>query len=188
MENWWTFWNLNITKLLNTKGSENNRISISMEGSDLGDFCLSFKNWKNKRWCWNERSCDIVVMMFRIEMDIDFRVLHTVETRHFLGKARCCLRGSLSRAKRNRSSAVAVKALKATGWSPPMFVVLVKFCRVLRNSVKEIFRSQFKRSDELLFLLTEKVAWKFICLFVVSVALVYREFMFFAPFKTCRNM
>lgn len=73
--------------------SENNhRISVSMKGSDL---CLFFKSGKISDDVGRHR--DMVVAMFQIEMDIDFRVLRTVETRHFLRKARRCLRGSLSR-------------------------------------------------------------------------------------------
>lgn len=137
-----------------------------------------------------ERHRDMAVTMFRIEMDTDFRVRRTMETRRSLGKARRCLRDSLSRAERNGSNDEGGRSegVKATGWSPPTFVVpLVKFCRILRNSVKEIFRSRFNRSNALLFLPAGRAAWKFICLFVVSVALVYCEFMFFARFKAYKT-
>lgn len=138
--------------------SENNhRTSMPMEGSDLGDRCLFFKSGKRRR-SWRAVGRKTLrygcVAMFRMEMDIDFRVRRTTETRRSLGKARRCLRGSLSRAERNGSNDENGRSegIKATGWSPSTFVVPhVKFCRVLRNSVKEIFRSRFKWSDRYCF-------------------------------------
>jgi len=64
------------------------------------------------------RHCDIVVVMFRMEIDIDFRVRRSAETRSSQEKP-----GALSSRLFVSSEGDRSEGVKATGWSLSTFVV-----------------------------------------------------------------
>lgn len=119
----------------------------------LSDHWLSLESGNRQSTMLREvptgRHRDMTGAMFRMEMDIDFRVLRAATETSSLGKGRCCLRGSLSRAKRKRWRHK-LRQVKATGWS-----MLVKFCGFFATRLRRFFGRDL---SDLLFLPKEEAA------------------------------
>lgn len=94
----------------------NHRISVSIGGSGFSELVVSFKSGKtgdNGGEPLAGRRRDTAFVMFRMEIDIDFRVRRPAETRNaFQEKPGVVFAALLSRAERSGRN----EGVKATGW------------------------------------------------------------------------